>query len=159
MRARGFTVIELMIVVAIVAILIAVALPTYQDYAIRVRSTSGLADIALGQVLFESRSGGGLHDHVLGRRRRLAGQHGAMQPHLDHAAWRNRHDFMHLYRPSPAARRSTRAFPHGFWGLELPRSCNPTGQAPAGWLRLSPCTIVIPLEHRSRQDPVVATYN
>ena len=36
-RAAGFTLIELMIVVAIVAILVAVALPSYESYVIRTR--------------------------------------------------------------------------------------------------------------------------
>ena len=40
---QGFTLIELMIVIAIVGILAAVALPAYQDYTVRAKLSEGLA--------------------------------------------------------------------------------------------------------------------
>lgn len=42
MSTKGFTLIELMIVVAMIAILVSIAFPIYQFYAIRARVTEGL---------------------------------------------------------------------------------------------------------------------
>ena len=52
-KQQGFTLIELMIVVAIIAILAAIALPAYQNYVARSQVTAGLADIRGGVTAFE----------------------------------------------------------------------------------------------------------
>ena len=52
-KQQGFTLIELMIVVAIIAILAAIALPAYQNYVRKSQVTAGLSDITPGKTNFE----------------------------------------------------------------------------------------------------------
>ncbi|PZS68733.1 pilin [Stenotrophomonas maltophilia] len=56
---KGFTLIELMIVVAIIAILAAIALPAYQDYTSKSKVTAALADLAAHKTQFEMEVSGG----------------------------------------------------------------------------------------------------
>lgn len=52
-RHTGFTLIEVMIVVAIVAILSAIAIPSYSEYVIRSRLTEGVAALSGMRVKME----------------------------------------------------------------------------------------------------------
>ncbi|PCJ30674.1 MAG: pilus assembly protein [Moraxellaceae bacterium] len=52
-KYHGFTLIELMIVVAIIAILAALAMPAYQDYVMRARRSDGLTELLALQLAQE----------------------------------------------------------------------------------------------------------
>lgn len=56
---KGFTLIELMIVVAIIGILAAVAIPAYQDYTVRARVTEGLSLASAAKVTVSENAASG----------------------------------------------------------------------------------------------------
>lgn len=54
MRQAGFTLIELVIVVAVVAILAALALPLYERYVARTQAGAALSEISHGRLRYEA---------------------------------------------------------------------------------------------------------
>lgn len=81
---RGFTLIELMIVVAVVAVLAAIAYPSYQDYVIRSRRVEGqslLSDAAARQERWRAQNGSYMTDYSATNIAKLKLPYGAKSEH------------------------------------------------------------------------------
>lgn len=66
MKQKGFTLIELMIVIAIIGVLAAIAIPAYQDYIVRARVTEGLSLASSAQTTISENAMTGSPDLSLG---------------------------------------------------------------------------------------------
>ena len=99
-QSRGFTLIELMIVLAIVAVLVALIAPKYQTYvrsANETSATASIAAIAKAEVAYAATCGGGGYAVSMADLAKppVAGGEGFIEgqdlPHFIECRWKNSH--------------------------------------------------------------------